>query len=382
MQAEVLNLIRSVHKNPSKIVLATAGAGTYALSNLLAVAGASNTLIEARVPYGKNAFIDFVGSEPDKFVSPIAARLLAGSAFHRAQKLTDQFPHSENLIGLACSASIATNRSKQGDHHAWIVTWQTNRIVEVHITLEKEKRTRLKEEKLISKIMLNLLAEACGLPNRISLEIGENDVLKRQVRDHGQDIEDFLAGKSNFVGIYPHGQTLTSDVNPKVLMPGSFNPLHHGHTELAAAAQQILGHPVAFEISALNVDKPPLAKEVVLARIAQFAGHHSIYVTGEPTFLGKARLFPGTVFVIGFDTAERVLMPKYYGGSEAGMFIALTEIQALGCRFLVAGRKGKDGVYDPPEALKAPPGYADMFEAIPDGLFRRDISSSELRQKR
>lgn len=380
MQAELLNLIRLIHKSPYRVVLATAGAGTQALSDLLAVSGASDTLLEARVPYAKNAFMDFVGGEPKKFVSAKAARLLAGSAFYRAQHLTQQFPDVDHLVGLACSASIATNRPKRGDHHAWIVTWQKDQIIQVHITLDKEKRTRNEEEILISKIMLNLLGRACELPHKIPLDLTDQDKIKVRVRKHADDIQDFLDGKSDFVGIQAYGKTKTSGMNPTVLMPGSFNPLHQGHTELAAAAQQVLDAPVAFEISALNVDKPPLAKEVVLSRIAQFAGHYPIYVTGAKTFLDKAQLFPNTVFVIGFDTAERIFMPKYYDNSETVMFEAVREIQTLGCRFLVAGRKGKDGVYDPPESLQVPFEFADLFIPIPDGLFRRDISSSELRR--
>jgi hypothetical protein len=39
------------------------------------------------------------------------------------------------------------------------------------------------------------------------------------------------------------------------------------------------------------------------------------------------------------DTAERLVMPKYYGGTVEGMVAALTEIQQLHCEFLVAGRQ-------------------------------------------
>lgn len=380
MQAERLNLIRLIHKSPHKAVFATAGAGTQALSDLLAVAGASNTLLEAYVPYAKNAFIDFVGNEPKKFVSPIAARLLAGSAFYRAQQLTDQFPDSSNLIGLACSASISTNRPKRGDHHAWVVAWQRDQIVQVHINLAKGKRTRAQEEKLISKIILNLLAQACGLPNQIPLNLLEHDVMKIRVRNQTQELEEFLKKRSGYLGVYAHGKTKTKNLNPKVLMPGSFNPLHQGHTELASVATKILGQPVTFEMSVLNVDKPPLPKDVILSRLAQFAGRYPIYLTTGPTFLDKARLFPGVTFVVGFDTAERIFVSKYYDSSESKMIAALTELKELGCHFLVAGRKGKDGVYDRPETLQVPSEFADLFIPIPDGMFRRDISSTELRK--
>ena len=379
MQAERLKLIRLIHKSPYKVVLATAGAGTQALSDLLSVAGASNTLLEARVPYAKNAFIDFVGREPKKFVSPIATRLLAGSAFYRAPQLTDQFPDSDNLIGLACSASIATNRPKRGDHHAWVVTWQRDQIVQVHIKLAKDRRSRSQEEKLISKIILNLLAQACGLSDQIPLNLLEQDVMQVRVRNHAKELEDFLFRKSGYLGIFAHGKTKTKNLAPKVLMPGSFNPLHQGHTELASVAEKILGQPVAFEMSVLNVDKPPLPKDVILSRIAQFAGRYPIYLTTGPTFLDKARLFPEVTFIVGFDTAERIFVSKYYDSSKSKMMAAVNEIKDLGCQFLVAGRKGKDGVYDRPETLQVPSEFSDLFIPIPDGMFRRDISSTELR---
>ena len=77
MTSDVTQLVEQIHLSPHKIVLATAGAGTQALSDLLAVAGASNTLIEARVPYAQEAFDKFVGHQPEKYVSARAARLLA-----------------------------------------------------------------------------------------------------------------------------------------------------------------------------------------------------------------------------------------------------------------------------------------------------------------
>ena len=148
----------------------------------------------------KEAFIDFVGNEPKKFVSPIAARLLAGSAFNRAQQLTTQYPNSDNLIGLACSASIATNRPKRGSHHAWIVTWQKDKIVQAHIDLAKGMRSRAQEETLVSNIMLNLLAQACGLPYQISLELLEKDEWVGLVM--GNNGKDFCVGANiGVVGI-------------------------------------------------------------------------------------------------------------------------------------------------------------------------------------
>ena len=49
-------------------------------------------------------------------------------------------------------------------------------------------------------------------------------------------------------------------------------------------------------------------------------------------------------FVVGVDTAVRVVDPKYAGGSEETLRGDLEKIRRAGCRFLVAGRKGPAGM--------------------------------------
>ena len=175
------------------------------------------------------------------------------------------------------------------------------------------------------------------------------------------------------------GRIRRKHINPQAILSGSFNPLHDGHLELLQVSAQLLGHPVAFEISAQNVDKPPITPDIVVDRIAQFAGRWPVYVTNAPTYLEKARLFPNTVFVIGFDTAERVLHPRYYQNSTTRLYEALDEIRDLGCAFLVAGRQDEDGVFRDLNELNIPTPYVNLFHPIPAEAFRKDISSSELR---
>src|ERR1019366_10168978 len=55
-----------------------------------------------------------------------------------------------------------------------------------------------------------------------------------------------------------------------VLLPGSFNPVHRAHWELARLAEQITGHPTAFEVSVVNVDKPILTSEEIRRRLTPF----------------------------------------------------------------------------------------------------------------
>src|SRR5436305_1581127 len=98
---------------------------------------------------------------------------------------------------------------------------------------------------------------------------------------------------------------------PMALLPGAFNPLHAGHVALAALAERLEGKPAAFELSAVNVDKAELHADEVRRRARQFAGRFPAWLTRAALFTEKAALFPGATFVVGADTATRLLDPRY-----------------------------------------------------------------------
>jgi len=157
--------------------------------------------------------------------------------------------------------------------------------------------------------------------------------------------------------------------------------MHEGHVLLARVAEELRQQPVAFEISVTNVDKPPLAGEMVRQRLVQFAWKSPVELTRAPTFVEKSRLFPGTTFVVGADTAERLFGAKYYGGDEARMHMALEEIANSGGSFLVAARIDPAGRLCALNDIPVPQRYADLFTEIPEHRFRVDTSSSELRAR-
>jgi hypothetical protein len=166
-----------------------------------------------------------------------------------------------------------------------------------------------------------------------------------------------------------------------VLLPGSFNPVHAGHVLLARVAEELRQQPSAFEISVTNVDKPPLAGKTVRHRLAQFAWKSPVELTRAPTFVEKSRLFPRTTFVIGADTAERLVAPKYYGDDEILMGVALEEIANSGGSFLVAVRIDAAGRLRALSDIPVPRRYADLFAEIPEHRFRLDTSSSQIRAR-
>lgn len=363
-------LVQQIHDSPRRIVLVATGGGSRAIADLLEVPGGSRTLLEAVVPYSPPAIVAWLGGPPDEFCSAATARAMAMVAFQRARVYEET---GTTPAGVACTASLATDRPKLGPHRVHIAV-QTDALTATWwLQLQKDRRSRTEEERLVGRLLLNVIAEACGVAERLKLDLLEGEQVEESKTGAPAEWQDLLLGNVENVCVHPTGRP------PKLLFPGAFNPLHAGHRRMAQIACEVLHEPVALEISIVNVDKPPLDYAEIGRRLDQFASEQTVYLTRAATFEEKSRLFPGATFIVGVDTMRRIAAAEYYGGNQAACQFALERIASRGCHFLLFGRELGAGFVRLAD-LNLPAVLHNICREVPPDVFREDISSTAIRK--
>jgi hypothetical protein len=373
---QLTETIAAIHAMPQMVVIDFAGAGSQALTWLHSEGGSSRTILEATDHYASPSLIEAIGFEPEQFASPNVARALATQAYVRACHLaTPGIP----VAGIGCTATIATDYAKRGDHRCCLAVCEAQRMATYALILTKGQRTRQEEENLVSSLILSAVAEVCGLKGIPALELLTSETLAKDFEPVDW-LARLLAGEVGWVAISPDGRERPGKTWPGIaFLSGAFNPLHQGHRQLAQVAAQRLGRNVYFELPLVNADKGSFDIEEARRRVGQFAGLGTAILTRAPLFNQKARLFPGTVFVLGIDTVERLWQPRFYHNDPLEMYAAFNTIREAGCRFLVAGRLQDDYFLTLPD-VDIPAGYRDLFEQIPVDEFRVDVSSTTIRE--
>jgi hypothetical protein len=381
-----LELPAAIHHSGWQSFLAVTGGGSGAISTLLETPGASRSILGAVVPYAPLALAHFLGSAPEQYCSAATARAMAVAAFRLARQVLGHHD-PERLCGVACTASLATNRPKRGDHRVHVAAQTVRSTTSYSLLVEKGRRDRAAEELVAARLILRALAatvgvgELRGLESAIELTPAEHVEVDRA--EASPEVAELWSGvRRKLLLRSSRAEPADADnPDPSLLFPGAFNPPHAGHLRMASIAEQRLGKPLAWELSIANVDKPTLDFIAIRDRVAALDASgegRPIALTSAPTFREKATLFPGATFVVGADTLARIAHARYYHGDESQRDEAIDHIAARGCRFLAFGRHFEGG-FQTLADLALPARLRVACDEVPAADFREDISSTELR---
>lgn len=364
--------IRRLYESGRHLVYEFTGAGSLALAWLHSVGGSSRMLLEASDRYSAGSLADLIGPAVEKPVSAGTAAMMARRAYRRAVRLCDA---ASPCLGLACTATIATDRAKRGEHACHVAVQDRLGRTDYGLELTKGARARFEEETVVARLVVHALAMACHT-DAPTLNLLQDEQLIQAHHDSADAVHLLLDERARTATAHPDGRMTADERFAGVLLSGSFNPLHCGHETMLRVAGKFLRQPVTYELPVINADKPALTPNEIQRRVDQFR-RYPVILTRAPLFVDKAELFPGCTFVVGYDTAARLVDPRYYG-SPAGRDAALAAIRGRGCRFLAAARPMPDGIRTLAD-VAIPPEFADLFVELPRSEFLLDLSSTELR---
>lgn len=388
------DFVAQIHASGMRLVLGTTGGGSQAISTLLGVPGASRSVLAAVVPYSSAALIEWLRSRPEQFCTEHTARLMAMAAYEQGARLAAVEGGVAPVVGVACTASLVSDRPKRGAHRIHVAAQTADFTAVASLELIKGARDRRGEEDLAARFLLNMVAQGCGLSDRLPLALQPPESVVENGTVAPAAWKSLFSGEINHVRAVPTAAESDAPImqskageadRPKIVFPGAFHPLHAAHRTMAEVAAARLGAPVDWEISITNVDKPPLDFHEMRLRSGQFKANDTtrsamrLWFTRAPTFVEKAAIFPGATFIVGVDTIERIAQPRYYHDDPQTCQAALEAIAAAGCRFLVFGRKS-DGSFDTLADLRLPPALRAICDEVSEADFRQDLSSTELRR--
>lgn len=207
----IIHVVRAIHAAPPRLVYVFAGAGSLALYWLHATAGSSRTVLEALDCYAPRALAEAAGGAPAQAVSVTTAGALARRALARAALLSEC---AAPLLGVACTAAIATDRARRGADRACVAVCgpltlrslppgaqgdsvrsgddghapgsvgvaMTSYTLSLRAAGASGGRDRDAQEELVSRLVLYAIAQACGLERpELALELKPGEQLAMAV---------------------------------------------------------------------------------------------------------------------------------------------------------------------------------------------------------
>lgn len=359
--------------NVSIHIIAT-GAGAGLQKELWATCGSSAYLSGASFPYAIEEQEELLGFMPTKFCCKETAIDLASAAYMKAFRFGGKSP-----IGIGITASVATEKAHRGEHGFYTCVMTDTQIVADYFPLTKGEGTQKRYDDgaqcdFDSLFMLLSSLNLTGDRNKEYPDV-TNIALKR------------FFDKPFFAADGKRYSTITN-TKQYGLLSGSFNPPHEGHFGIADAFSEDNNsfhegrQKVLFETAFNPPHKNVLTVQDLLKRAKMLCGKDRIF-TNIPFFIDKVKAFPGMPLIVGTDTLDRMLDPKW----KIDMEEFLKTINNIGNDIFVVNR-----IVDN-KLLSINDVFAKYKDILPDDVYRClkemvhhlpgqwDISSSELRGK-
>src|SRR6185437_13691825 len=114
------------------------------------------------------------------------------------------------VAGIACTASLRSDRPKHGDHRFHLAVQTRQHIRTYSLTLTKEAREREEEETVLDLVFLNAVAESLNLAERVEVPLLPGETIQREI----QPCEDLLTalGEGRLRAVFVEGDgRLVSD---------------------------------------------------------------------------------------------------------------------------------------------------------------------------
>ena len=328
LEKKMKEFIHNIHKSTTQACMAIAGGGAEAIGLLLKFGNGSATLLDAQIPYCQQAFSNYINGIPNGYASESAARNLAMAAYCRALNFN---PTKENIVGIGSTASLVKpDGERTGRQHKVFIAAQGRNFTLSHSLILAGYRTREDEESLCSHMILKTLGECANVFWDFE-PLSEKDEIKTNKTTPTKNVTDLL----NCQELQRLNYFDTPENEHRLIFPGSFDPFHSGHDRMKSAAESFCHMPVEYEISITNVDKLPLDYLSIEERSQQFSSAgNMLWLTNAPKFIQKMKLFPNSTFLMGADTFNRLLNPKYISHTDE----LAAAVQNYSAKFLICQR--------------------------------------------
>ena len=139
------------------------------------------------------------------------AKLMAQAAYRQSVRLRRG---SSPVLGMSCTATIATDRPKRGEHRCHVGIWSAEGPQTYSLTLEKGLRDREGEEQVVSRLILRALAEASGVHESVDLELSAAEAVQESKVSYRDPLEALLAGHVRTAAFLADGSAGTESSEP------------------------------------------------------------------------------------------------------------------------------------------------------------------------